>query len=184
MDTILFALWFFIPAGVANAAPILAAKLPYSRDLNAPLDFGKEINGKRIFGSHKTWRGVISGILAATLVVWAQKMILDNNNPGFISGHPSDYLSLNAFYLGFLFGFGALVGDAIKSFIKRQLDIDAGKPWFPFDQLDYIIGGCLLAAVAVRLNAPEYLVVILVWFLLHLIFSYAGYLLKLKSTPI
>ena len=35
---ILFVLWFFLPAGLANMAPIFAARLPYLRKLSFPLD--------------------------------------------------------------------------------------------------------------------------------------------------
>lgn len=183
MDTLLFALWFFLPAGVANAAPIIAAQLPYLSRWDAPMDFGKTWRSKRIFGTHKTWRGLLTGIVAAVLTVYVQQAILDNYQLGFLSNYDA-YLGFSALLLGFLFGFGALMGDAVESFLKRQFDIADGQPWFPFDQTDYIIGGCLAAAVLVRLNLPEYIVILATWFLMHLIFSYIGYLFKLKSSPI
>ena len=34
----------------------------------------------------------------------------------------------------------ALGGDLIKSLFKRQVDIQPGQPWFPFDQCDWLIG--------------------------------------------
>jgi CDP-2,3-bis-(O-geranylgeranyl)-sn-glycerol synthase len=86
--------------------------------------------------------------------------------------------------LGFLFGLGALAGDAIESFFKRQANVPAGAAWFPFDQIDYIAGGCLAAALAVHLRLHEYATVLAVWFLMHLLFSYIGYLLHLKARPV
>jgi CDP-2,3-bis-(O-geranylgeranyl)-sn-glycerol synthase len=183
METILFALWFFLPAGVANAAPILAARVPYLADWDIPIDFGQMYRGKRIFGSHKTWRGIAAGILIAIFIVWLQQQIADSYQLTFLEGRDG-YLGTSAAILGFLFGFGALMGDALKSFAKRQFNINPGKAWFPFDQLDYIIGGCLATSIVVRLTLVEYLSIIIVWFVLHLIFSYLGYLLKLKSTPV
>jgi CDP-2,3-bis-(O-geranylgeranyl)-sn-glycerol synthase len=42
--------------------------LVLGRRLAAPLDFGLELpDGKRLLGSHKTWRGVAAGILACAL---------------------------------------------------------------------------------------------------------------------
>jgi hypothetical protein len=60
---ILFVIWFFLPAGLANVAPIFAAKLPYLKTLTFPLDGYITFRGKRLLGEHKTLRGVISGIL-------------------------------------------------------------------------------------------------------------------------
>ena len=58
---ILFALWFFLPAGLANAAPVFASRIPKSEKLALPLDFGKSFRGKRIFGENKTFRGLLAG---------------------------------------------------------------------------------------------------------------------------
>jgi hypothetical protein len=57
MKDILFALWFFLPAGLANAAPVFANKIPGSEWLAVPIDGGKHFRGKRITGNHKTIRG-------------------------------------------------------------------------------------------------------------------------------
>lgn len=184
MDTVLFALWFFLPAGVANAAPILAAKLPYLSRLSAPIDFGKEFNGIRILGSNKTWRGLAVGILAAICVVYIQQLITQHSYVEFIPEVAENYLFHSPLLLGFLFGFGTLTGDAVESFFKRQKRIAPGKAWFPFDQIDYIIGGCLAAALVVQLGITEYAAIFAFWFLMHLLFSYIGYLLNLKKAPI
>ena len=72
---VLFALWFFLPAGVANMAPVFADKIPALRNWTLPLDFGHKFHGKRIFGDNKTWRGLLLGIVLSTVVlglqVWA-----------------------------------------------------------------------------------------------------------------
>jgi len=188
MDTILFALWFFLPAGVANASPVIAKRLPYLSKLDAPLDFCAVYRGHRVFGPHKTWRGLIAGICAASLVVYGQQLIFQHHEVGLLAlgaaWQGTDYLRHPAILTGFLFGFGALMGDAIESFIKRQRGIGAGEVWFPYDQLDYIIGGCLAISLLARLEPAQYAAIFSVWFLLHLLFSYIGYRLRLKSKPI
>jgi hypothetical protein len=40
----MFALWFFLPAGVANAAPVFANKIPVLNRWKTPMDFGKSYN--------------------------------------------------------------------------------------------------------------------------------------------
>lgn len=40
-----------------------------------------------------------------------------------------------------------MTGDAVKSFFKRQRDMPPGSSWFPFDQLDFVIGALVFASV-------------------------------------
>lgn len=183
IETILFALWFFLPAGLANAAPVIAAKLPYLSRWSAPMDLAKEYRGHRVFGSHKTWRGLLSGVVVAVIAVWLQQQVASGYQLAFLN-EKDDYLSNSAVLLGALFGAGALMGDALESFIKRQFGMAPGKTWLPFDQIDYIIGGCIAVSVVVRLSLFDYMTILTVWFILHIAFSYLGYLLKLKSTPV
>ena len=49
--------------------------------------------------------------------------------------------------IGFLLGFGAIFGDLVKSFFKRRLHIDDGKPLYFFDQLDYVAGSYLFLSL-------------------------------------
>ncbi len=181
---ILFALWFFMPGGFANATPIIAAHLPGLRNLNLPMDFGLSFRGKRIFGEHKTWRGLIAGLAIGVLIVWLQTLAFHHYGWAQSIAAPLNYGSLSFVALGAALGVGALMGDAIESFLKRQFSIAAGHTWFPFDQLDFVIGGTLLSAVYVRLPAVDYGLILLIWFGMHLLFSYIGFLLKLKDRPL
>ena len=47
---LLFVLWFFLPAGLANMMPVFTAKLPLLRTLDFPLDGDATFHGKRAFG--------------------------------------------------------------------------------------------------------------------------------------
>lgn len=180
---ILFAVWFFLPAGAANVMPIFATKIPGLSKFNTPLDLGRKLNGKSIFGPHKTWRGIISGTIAGLLVFALQKYIYQNYSWGVAISAGVDYTSFSIF-TGVLIGLGALAGDAIKSFFKRRFQHSSGDSWFPFDQLDYIAGGLLASAIFVRLELSQYILIIIIWFILHLLSSYIGYLLKLKPKKI
>lgn len=181
---VLFALWFFIPAGIANTTPILAVRLPGLRTLSAPLDDGKKFRGKRIFGDHKTWRGLLSGMIAGALIVGIQIILFHHYAWIRRVSSPISYRDLSVLALGLLLGFGALLGDAIESFLKRQWNIAEGHTWFPFDQLDYVIGGLLFSAVYIRLPAVDYAWTVVIWFVMHIVFSYLGYWLKLKERPV
>jgi CDP-2,3-bis-(O-geranylgeranyl)-sn-glycerol synthase len=184
MDIIIFALWFFLPAGIANVVPILAAKIPPFSRYSAPIDGGRSLNGVRILGDHKTWRGLLSGIIAAIGIVCIQKYLWETGKLDFLAEQSLGYLDHSPFLLGFLFGFGALAGDALKSFAKRRRNIPDGQTWFPFDQLDYIVGACLALTLVVVLSPIEYVAILVTWFFAHLASSYVGYRLKMKSSPI
>jgi CDP-2,3-bis-(O-geranylgeranyl)-sn-glycerol synthase len=184
LKEILFAVWFFAPAGFANATPVIFAALPGLRDLNAPMDFGKSYKGQRIFGEHKTWRGLIGGMVVATLILWIQQLCVMHFLWAQSLTDQVDYVALPTLILGPLFGLGALGGDAIESFFKRQRHIPPGNGWFPFDQLDYIIGGAIATAPFVQLSLRGYIALILFWLAAHIITTYIGYLIGLRERPI
>lgn len=183
LNTLLFALWFFLPAGLANAAPVFAKSIPYLNRLNYPMDFGKNFKGARILGSNKTWRGFLFGVFIAVITILLQKWLYTHN--GWLQQTIStvNYNDVSI-WLGVLLGVGALAGDAVESFFKRRAKIPSGQSWFPLDQIDYIIGGILLSSLVVQLDASYNIAILLVWFALHLISSYIGYLLGLKERPV
>lgn len=175
---IIDAILFFAPAGVANAAPLFANKIPILNQWKTPIDFGKSWRGKRIFGDNKTWRGLFFGTLAGGLTAYVLALTIYDVDPA------STELVALSVGLGMLLGFGALVGDAVESFFKRRANVKPGKSWFPFDQTDYIVGGLIVSFPFVDVSVLDYFWVFVVWFVLHLVFSYVGYLLHLKDQPI
>jgi CDP-2,3-bis-(O-geranylgeranyl)-sn-glycerol synthase len=183
MKDILFVLWFFLPAGLANMTPIFAAKLPVLRRLNFPLDCYFTFRGRRIFGSHKTVRGFISGVIVGILTVYLQ-VFLYTTVPLLKTFISVNYSAIDPLLLGLLASSGALAGDAVRSFFKRQMDIAPGKGWFPFDQFDYVIGGIVFTACYIRLTILQYLLLFVIWFFIHPLATLVGYWLKLKNSPI
>lgn len=183
MSEILFALWFFLPAGVANVVPVIIAKAPLLSGWNTPVDLGHKFKGKPVLGPHKTIRGLTIGTLAGFLVFAAQVQSYESYAWAREVSGGLNYSELSL-WLGVLLGFGALLGDIVKSFFKRQLNVVSGKSWFPFDQLDYIVGGLLFGSIAVTLEVSQYILIIIIWFVMHLLTSYIGYLTKFKKDPI
>lgn len=173
MHNWLMAILFFLPAGVANATPVVANKIPLLKQWRTPLDFGMTWRGKRLLGNNKTWRGFITGTLFAGLTA----MLLSP----FVTNEDGLWVALG---LGLLMGCGALLGDAVESFIKRRRGVPSGASWFPFDQTDYIIGGLLLVAPFADISAKTIGVIFVTYFALHLIVAYIAYLLGLKERPI
>lgn len=183
MKILFFALWVFLPAGIANMVPVFAAKVPLIRKWDSPLDFGLSFGGKRIFGDHKTIRGVVAGVIMGILVAYLQYYVI-LASPEYVK-HIFllfDYMKGNPFIFGFLLSFGALLGDAVKSFFKRRTNIRPGGTWFPFDQIDYILGGILGSLVFVKLSWTVYLVIFLIYFCLHILATTIGYFFGLKES--
>ncbi|HRY63222.1 MAG TPA: CDP-archaeol synthase [Patescibacteria group bacterium] len=173
-------IWLFLPVGIANIFASLSRHL--FPQLDYPLDFGKTFRGRRIFGSHKTWRGLIVGLAAAFLFFLWQKYLY-NSYPSIRSFSLIDYNSVNTL-IGLIMGLGAIIGDAIKSFFKRQFNIAPGYPWFPFDQLDFVVGGVLLSWPFIPVSVNVILVAILLGLLFHLLFKILGHILRVDKTLI
>lgn len=184
LKDLFFTAWFFLPAGIANMVPIFAARVPQLRRFNTPIDFGKSFRGKRIFGSHKTWRGLIAGVIFSTFVLSLQQLAV--RHTGWLQDWTArvDYAKLPTLVLGPLFAIGALGGDAIESFFKRQRDIPPGHGWFPFDQTDYIIGAAIASMPFVSLSILDYVILVLLWLVIHLVASVIGYFIGVKERPI
>ncbi|HEV8601125.1 MAG TPA: CDP-archaeol synthase [Patescibacteria group bacterium] len=182
-DNIFFAFLFFVPAGLANLFPIFAAHTPMLKRFEFPMDFNLTFRGRRLFGANKTMRGLIVGILAAMLAALAQTGLYSHwTYLRHVS--PIDYSHLNPLLLGLLLGLGALCGDAIESFFKRQFDIQPGERLFLFDQLDYVLGVILFTYWYVPLSLGLYGYMAGVWFVIHILTTTAGYYSGFKEKPI
>lgn len=164
----------FLPAGIANMVPVFAAKLPLLKKFNAPADLNLTFRGKRLLGENKTIRGFIVGTLVAGLVFWVESMFWDQ----------PQVMTIQPYFAGMLLGFGALFGDAVKSFFKRQFEIAPGKSWFPFDQLDFILGAILFSLLFMRVSLTQYILAIVFWALLHLLTVLVGYFLHIRDSAI
>lgn len=182
MHDFLFALWFLAPIGLSNVAPILASKLPGLRTLNAPMDFGRTYRGARVLGANKTWRGLMCGIILGTVVLWAQQYASVHYGWAQTIVGDVDYAALPTLIVGPLFAIGALGGDALKSFFKRQRHLPPGRPWFPFDQID-IIAGALLVIPFITLTLAQYVWFALLCVVAQILFSYSGYFIGIKERP-
>jgi CDP-2,3-bis-(O-geranylgeranyl)-sn-glycerol synthase len=134
--------WVLLPAIFANMVPVFAAYFNWLPALNRPLDGGKKIQGKAIFGEHKTWRGLMTGIIVGGLTGLIQFFLVRHNST--IVGTPY-HSGLASVIFGALLAAGALLGDALKSFVKRRFDIASGRPWPVFDQIDFVLGSLVVA---------------------------------------
>lgn len=180
--TIIEALILFLPAGIANATPVLVNKVNWLTGWQTPMDFGQKFRSKRIFGPNKTWRGLVfgtlAGIISAIIILRMRPDIIDS------VGSSAPLVHIEMGLIGGILGFGALYGDAIESFFKRQKNVPAGQSWFPYDQIDYIIGALIAIAPLGIFGWSHMIAILFVYFWLHLLVAYIGFRLKFKSKPI
>ncbi|MBR9677068.1 CDP-archaeol synthase [Candidatus Woesearchaeota archaeon] len=178
VSVIIKALYFFLPAYFANMAPVLFKnKFLF---LKKPIDNNLQFKGKPLFGSHKTWRGLIVGIMLGWFVFWLQRLFYADYAL-FRNISLFDY-STAPITLGLLLAFGALFGDLVESLVKRRISIAAGKPWYCFDQLDYVIGGLLLSLIVYTPPFSAIITILLFSPLLTVLVNYSAYYLKIRKT--
>lgn len=183
MNDPFFVLWIFLPAGVANVTPIFIAHTPYFKNYNFPLDFHRTYQGKRLLGDGKTVRGFLFGIFCAIIVAYLQ-FVLYRSSASLHNLLPGSYAMIAPLTWGVLSGFGALLGDSVKSFFKRQIGVPRGGSWIPFDQLDYVLGFIVCTYFYFALSLYEYALLLVVWFLIHVLSTHIGYWSKLKKSPL
>jgi CDP-2,3-bis-(O-geranylgeranyl)-sn-glycerol synthase len=165
---IIESLYFFLPGYFANMAPVLLSWIPYG---------GKPIHEK-LFGSHKTWRGLLAAILVGGLVFLFQKWLYAQ---GFQDWALIDYADF-PFWFGFLQGAGVIFGDLIKSYYKRKHGIKPGQPWWGWDQLDFVLGGIIAGFFLYVPPAETVLVLVILITILHMLANKIGYLLKIRDS--
>ncbi|MDD3284240.1 MAG: CDP-archaeol synthase [Patescibacteria group bacterium] len=171
---ILKLIWLFLPASIANITASIFRSVNF---LNYPIDFGFKFREKPLLGKNKTFRGFLFGVLIAIFCVFLQKFFYAST----ISISMIDYSNINIVLLGFLLGFGALFGDSFKSFFKRQKNIDSGKSWIPFDQIDWIVGAVIFVSFYVNLSFKDCAIAIIFFGAIHPIFNLIGYVLGFQK---
>ena len=149
-------LYFMAPAYVANMAPPFVR---YWRGWNRPIS-------RRWLGTHKTVMGFGLGVLAAVVATLIQSHIAWEG-------------ALVAYEhwatLGLRFGAGAMVGDVAKSFLKRRAGIAPGRPWIPWDQLDFVLGALALVWSAAALSWADLAAILLLSVVGHVLVNHLGY---------
>jgi CDP-2,3-bis-(O-geranylgeranyl)-sn-glycerol synthase len=151
---------FIFPAYCANGAPVLVGGGP-------PLDFGKNfLDGKRILGKNKTFRGFFFGWVIGILVGLVEYLLF---------GYPLLFSVLSPL--------GALIGDLVGAFLKRRLNIAPGGLLPIIDQVDFVVGALLFSLPLSMVYWELAIAVIMITPPIHLFTNFLAYKLKLKNNP-
>ena len=168
-----------LPAYAANALPVIFNNYNLLPSFARPVDFNARLFGKPVFGHSKTFRGFAAGISGALIIGLIQYFLFSIQEINDIS--LIEYSLLNAVILSFLLGFGALLGDLVKSFFKRRIGISSGKPWVIFDQTDYAIGALALASIIIIPSLTHIIIIITISALFSIMANIIAYLSGIKK---
>ena len=181
-------LYFGSPLLLAALLHGFCIKYDWLSFLKKPLDLGIGFRGKRIFGDHKTWRGLVMNVVGCCSGTAIQATL---QRGGLI---PDQILWVDytkeGWLVGLLLGLGATIGELPNSFLKRQIGIGPGKKgkglwaivFFIFDQIDIVIGIWICLFFIIRPSALTVLWSFLLALLLHLAVSTTGFLLGMRKT--
>ena len=157
------ALKFIFPAYVANASPVLGGG-------GTAMDFGRNfVDGKRIFGNNKTFRGFFFGWGVGIAVGLVEGVVFGFNN--------------YSVAFSILIPLGALLGDLTGAFLKRRLGINPGGLLPVVDQVDFVLGALLFSLPLAMVNWQLAVTVLLITPPIHLFTNFLAYKLNLKKHP-
>lgn len=176
-------------AGVINS---IFCKLNILKCLKVPMDFNKNfIDGKRILGDNKTWKGfvgyIVFNIISAILFGWIWRITkLEHLNFFYINHENTIIYNL---YIGFLLGLFYAVFELPNSFLKRRLDIEPGKTingkkklfFIILDQADSVFGVALVVWLFYPIGIWVYSMCVVVGTITHLLINMMLYLLHLRK---
>ena len=178
-----------IISGIVNS---IFCKTKYLKCLNKPIDFGKNFTDKKkIFGDHKTWKGLFGYIILNIIfsVIFGYIWNITNlEKYNFFYINHENTLLFNIL-IGFLLGLGYSLFELPNSFIKRRLDIKPGKTikgfkkifFIIFDQADSVFGVALVVWLFYPIGIWIYLFYILLGTVTHLLVNMLLYFLHLRK---
>jgi CDP-2,3-bis-(O-geranylgeranyl)-sn-glycerol synthase len=160
LTLIVAALKFIFPAYCANATPVIAGG-------GTPMDFGKNfLDGKRLFGTNKTFRGFFFGLAVGIAVGLVEVMVFD---------YPLLFSVLTPL--------GALLGDLTAAFLKRRLGIAPGGLLPVVDQVDFVVGAIVFSLPLAIIYWELAVAILVITPPIHLLTNFVAYKLKMKKNP-
>lgn len=128
-----------------------------------PLDFHKRCkDGRPLFGSSKTWRGLIGALIVACVV--------------------SQYFHYGLMF-GIIFGILSMSGDLIASFVKRRIGLEPSARFRGLDQIPESLLPSLYAIYSLSLPWIWIVLLPLVFMVGEMLISIPLYRLKIRKRP-
>ena len=158
----LLALELLVLMTVANGAPVLATRL-LGRRWGWPLDGGLVVwDGRRLFGTSKTVRGVVVAVAATTVAAGLMGL---------------------GWQLGLVFGVASMLGDLVSSFTKRRLGIESSGQAIGLDQIPESLFPLLVREHALGLDAAAIALLVALFVIAQVVMSPVMYALGIRRRP-
>lgn len=167
----------FLPAFLANASPVIAKNIPGIRHFSRPIN-------AQIFGKNKTIRGFLTGVMTGALsgiALYFCRYIFINLLPNYTTLYNLYSSIWKALFIGWLLGTGAMLGDVVKSFIKRRLGKKPGVMFQPWDGIDYMIGAMTIIYPWYSVSLSGGIFLLIIWPLLSLAMNTLAYQIGWKE---
>ena len=147
---------------IANGTPVIAAKI-LGNNSALPLDGNVTLSdGRPLFGSSKTLRGVLLSILLTTAC--APLIGLD-------------------WKVGSVVALTAMIGDLFSSFVKRRLGMDNSSQFTGLDQIPESLLPLLVCMFLLPLTALDVVIATVIFFVGALIVSRILFKLNIRERP-
>lgn len=161
MDSILILKLLFLLC-VANGAPI-ALKILLGNRWAQPLDqYYRLSDGRRVFGTSKTWRGLLGSLL--------------------LTGGCAQLIGVD-FMVGMLFALASMAGDMFSSFIKRRLALASSSMALGLDQIPEALFPLFVFYTYFSLTIIDVLTLVVLFFVGELLLSRLLFALHLRDRP-
>ena len=171
-------LYISLPAFAANMAPVVAARVNLWKSIALPIDANRTLRGRPLLGKNKTWRGLLTAILAGSCVSGIQYIFSATLALPAVLAHSLVLTLLWGAYVGLL----CMMGDMIGSALKRAVGIDSGRPFVPIDQIDYVFAFLIGTSYLIGWSLSSGLFLLTFAFFANLIANVLAYALGIKST--
>lgn len=148
---------------VANSAPILIRHIHFFDKCTWPVDAGTRfVDGRRLLGDSKTWRGVITAIIATAIC----SALIDK---GWLTG--------------IIVGLLAMVGDSLSSFSKRRLGLAPSAMAIGLDQIPESLLPLFYLHNHWQLGWQRIYMLVLIFMILELLLSRILFRLHIRKEP-
>jgi len=160
-DVILYPIIYIFPAYAANGAPVIFG------GKWGPVDMGKKIGKRRIFGDNKTISGTLAALVCGILVGVIEFPFLNFMLP-----------------IAVLLSLGTIFGDFLGSFVKRRIGVNPGGEVPILDQYGFFIFALIFALPLA--NLPDFygiIFLIILTGILHVFTNKGAHRIGLKKVP-
>lgn len=181
-----------LPVIIGGILNMIFTKMPLYKKLKTPIDGNLHLkDGKRLFGDNKTWIGFFSMIVFCCMAQITEGVVLKiagmtDRNEFYLCNENTPLYNI---MIGILLGFAYMLFELPNSFIKRRLDIPAGKTikggrglfFFLFDQIDSLIGVMLILYIVSEISIAKYLLYVLLGGFTHISVNAVLYAFKIRK---